>query len=174
MLIWPIDDKASELEKAVATIQTRGHEAPASRCFGSISRLQAPTPNGVDEYRWKQMKFDSAEREVRFAVEEVKEKGGGVITDMMFILSPHHRGPVPCSGLLVVIHALGQSVPVVVCTDASEVGGHHAEALSWIFDGYVGGARQAGVLPFGWVENKDWNEAITLLEQLSQKRQSQG
>lgn len=101
-------------------------------------------------------------------MEHIKNIGGGIITDMMFHLTSPLRGDesVPPSGLLIVMHALANGIPVVVCTDAAEVGGHHAQALHWIHDGYIVPAKHGNVLPFGWVENKDWDAAVKLLEQI--------
>jgi len=90
--------------------------------------------------------------------------GGGIITDLMFHLSSPAEENIgqPPAGLLVALHAVAHGVPVVICTDAAEVGGHHAKEISWIYDGYVN--RLWGKCPFGWVEDKDYRKAVTLLE----------
>jgi len=159
MEIYAIDDKREEAEKAWAAIELRGHR--------TVSADNGFNFNCVLLYAEYGNCSKSAKGEIIDAIKHLKEVGGGIITDMMFPLAPcHANNPCPPSGLLVVIQALVAGVPVVVCTDASEVGGHHSEALSWIFDGYIGDAVQRGDLPFGWVENKDWDAAVKLLEQI--------
>lgn len=164
MQIYIIDDKKTEIEKASNAVVVAGHEVSSigiSRT-GSISYF-----NKTDNISELSVAWD-ATNEVFLAIEKMKEVGGGIITDMMFHLATASpEDPIPPSGILVVLHALSAGVPVVVCTNASEVGGHHAKALHWIYDGYILPAQLRGTkLPFGWVENKDWDAAIKLLEQL--------
>jgi hypothetical protein len=165
MKIYIIDDKRDEMEKGYSAVEGNGH-------FASRDRLSSII--------WFNEKLEGAgsmaQKQLLRCVEYAKESGGGIITDMMFHLtSPLSQDdPAPPSGLLVVMHCLAAGVPVVVCTDASEVGGHHAQALHWIFDGYVMPARSKGVLPFGWVENKDWDAAVKLLEQIHAQQKEKG
>ncbi len=169
MKIYAIDDKSQELERAYSAVIKNGHEnmRPPLR---SILCYNVRLERGeIEDGR-------GAQFELMHMVEKIKMEGGGVITDMMFRLTcPLSEGdPVPPSGLLVVMHCLAAGVPVVVCTDASEVGGHHAQALHWIFDGYVRPARDKECLPFGWVENKDWDAAVKLLEQIHSQQKTKG
>lgn len=158
MKMYVLEDKETEFSKAVKAISDAGHKCP------DISFMEDLTFNyGKDGHEG----FSVGET-ITAAIKVAKRDGGGIITDMMFQTSPNSKkdDPLPPGGLLVLIHALANGVPVVVCTDAAEVGGHHAKALSWIHDGYVIPAQRAGVLPFGWVEDKDWDKAVALLAQM--------
>lgn len=172
MKIYAIDDKRTEIAKAEEVIEKNGHEYHLTRNMLSLYRKSVCKFNEDLSYE----KSDSAQTEIFRAVKEMKKVGGGIITDMMFHLTPPLKedDPIPPSGLLVVIQCLAAGVPVVVCTDASEVGGHHAQALHWIFDGYVRPARDNESLPFGWIENKDWDAAVKLLEQIHAQQQEKG
>jgi hypothetical protein len=165
MQIYVIDDKGIEIEKACEAIKVNGHEVTAmerSIISGMVEFFNRPENIDNTNRAW------SATREVFAAVAKMKAEGGGIITDMMFHLATASPDdPIPPSGLLVVLQAIAAGVPVVVCTDAAEVGGHHAKALHWIFDGYICPAQIANIpVPFGWIENKDWDAAVKLLEQL--------
>lgn len=162
MKIYAIDDKHEEVEKAHETILANNHEI-ATVGIGLNMVAHHNLPENLHSTS------RSASREILLAIKKMKEVGGGIITDMMFFLSWQSGDePTPPSGLLVVLHAVANGVPVVVCTDATGKE-HHEKALHWIFDGYISPAQQLeGVrLPFGWVENKDWDAAVKLLEQLA-------
>ncbi len=169
MKIYAIDDKRTEITQAKEAVKKNGHEYYSTRGILGLYSKSVCRFNEDLSYE----NSDSAQAEIFKAVKEMKEVGGGIITDMMFHLTPplNKNDPVPPSGLLVVMHCLAAGVPVVVCTDASEVGGHHAKSLHWIFDGYVRPARDDESLPFGWVENKDWDAAVKLLEQIHAQQQ---
>lgn len=166
MEIYAIDDKSTELEKAWEAIENNGHSIINKNCRSRESIMRF-----AENYHYSQ--DIGCDLEWRNAIKIAKECNGGIITDMMFrLVTPlGEDDPMPPSGLLIVIHALAAGVPVVVCTDASEVGGHHAKALRWIHDGYIIPARRFDSLPFGWIENKDWDAAVKLLEQLHAKQQ---
>lgn len=88
---------------------------------------------------------------------------------MMFRLTSPlvENDPIPPSGLLIIIQALAVGVPLVVCTNADDVGGHHGQAMHWFYDGYIlPTIRRKIPLPFGWIENKDWDAAVKLLGQI--------
>ncbi|MHB8652192.1 MAG: hypothetical protein ACYC8S_03595 [Minisyncoccota bacterium] len=182
MKIYTFDDKAEQVEKSHEAVIGAGHEVACLRnsCLGSISRsaekLATETDYGLGE-RLKARLFS----EVRGAVRLMVQERGGIITDLMFHNKQHQAGAVlPPAGLLVVIHAIANGVPVVVCTDASETAGHHhGEAIGWIFDGYVSQFKDwrpsdhckdhSEPPPFGWVEDKDWEKAISLLAAIRAK-----
>ena len=111
---------------------------------------------------WEVVVCDSSSRYWINAVDNVD----GVVTDLMWDYSEHGKKPM---GLMVVIHALYKGKPVVICTDAVEGGpeGHHSEAISFIFDGYLNATRAWCYgdckLPFGWEEGKDWTKAMEKL-----------
>lgn len=155
MDIYVIEDKAEELENARSAIEGAGHKC----ANGKLSAIQMFNA-GIGKEHGNRGQL--AQLEPLQAVEWMRDCGGGIITDMMFNLIPQN-GDVPTSGILVVLHALSRGVPVVVCTDAEEVGGHHAKALSWIHDAYIMPAKKCGILPFGWVETKSWQAAVRLL-----------
>lgn len=177
MKIYAFDDKEQEMEKAHAAILGAGHELFPGRGkdYIDISRSAVELAQSKNEPSWtREGASDRLFYEIGYAIDEAKKTGGGIITDLMFHISSLHldKALTP-SGLLVVIHALSAGVPVVVCTDASEVGGHHAEAVSWIFDGYVSRFIQKGrVPPFGWVEDKNWGEAVAMLAEMRSKMDS--
>ena len=159
MKIYIVEDKKDEREKGKSAVRKRGHENLRENEFGFLEDFFESMEDFKDG--------SCAQLDLADIIKDLKESGGGIITDMMFHLSRPLKkdDPIPPSGLLVVIQALAAGVPVVVCTDASEVGGHHAQALHWIFDGYVGLAVGLGKnLPFGWVEDKNWENAVELLE----------
>jgi len=161
MKIYTFEDKREENKKAELAIVENGHEV------GRIDSLFADRIILLNEGK-KENSFDVC-REQNYKMHAAKKHQGGIITDMMFRLaSPLDADePVPPSGLLIVIQALAAGVPVVVCTDAAEVGGHHSKALHWIYDGYIVPAKAYGEgVPFGYVDNKDWDAVVKLLEQI--------
>ncbi|MFA5776945.1 MAG: hypothetical protein WC906_00695 [Parcubacteria group bacterium] len=90
------------------------------------------------------------------------EQADGIMTDMFWEHSNHGQKPM---GLLVVIHALFRSKPIVVCTDAGKhANGHHSKEISFIHDGYVREIHYKQG-PFGWNEVKNWSEAAQILEE---------
>ena len=161
MKMYVLEDKQVEQDKAVYAIRAAGHEVNPD---GYIMEILPYNVAAAEKGRNR----SSVGELIRIAVDVAKEEGAGIITDMMFQTSPlaDKDDPLPPGGLLVLIHALANGVPVVVCTDAAEVGGHHAKALSWIHDGYIVPAKIGWVLPFGWVEDKDWDKAVALLAQM--------
>jgi hypothetical protein len=174
MKIYVIDDKKEEIKKAHKSIQDGGHEIGSIDsevedgvvCLGEAASIK-------DAY---QLQFE-AQCEVSDKIYQAKKNGGGIITDMMFNLTSPltENDPVAPSGLLVIRQALAAGVPVVVCTDASEAGGHHAQAMHWFCDGYIFPTqRRKGVLPFGWIENKDWDAAVKMLEQIHAQQKKGG
>ncbi|HBP01569.1 MAG: hypothetical protein UY41_C0007G0007 [Candidatus Moranbacteria bacterium GW2011_GWE1_49_15] len=173
MKIYIVEDKYAEIKKAQEAIRANNHEVgiPKNVLEGSIESF--------NDINWKEgrnlrdpISAQCANEELFAIIRDAKDNGGGIITDMMFHLAVKLTDePTPPSGILVVLQAISSGVPVVVCTDASEVGGHHAKALHWIFDGYIVPARMNGIeIPFGWVENKDWDAAVKLLEQFHAKQ----
>ncbi len=170
MKIYAIDDKLEELENARIAIEVAGHkcmnlEENSKKIMIQSSAIQKFNA-GIDKELGNTGQL--ARLELIQAVEWMKNCDGGIITDMMFNLQPQHDD-VPPSGILVVLHALAFGVPVVICTDAEEVGGHHAKALSWIHDAYIVPAKKCGILPFGWVETKNWANAVNKLEEIHKK-----
>ena len=170
MKIFVIDDQAANIEAAKAAILEAGHEVGDTttdlRFADNAVRLARKLTKGDS----RQVCDDAADwlfDEIRLAVTRAKEQKGGVITDLMFYNTGRRDPAMPPAGLLVVIEAITAGVPVVICTNAGEVGGHHAEAISWIFDGYVWMFGRSPYkdtpCPFGWVEDKNWSEAIKLL-----------
>lgn len=170
MKIFVIDDQAVNIEAAKEAIKAAGHEVGDTNTedgfADSAVRLANKLANGTDRQVCDNV-ASSLFDEIRRAVTRAKEQKGGVITDLMFHNTGRQDPTIPPAGLLVVIEAITAGVPVVVCTNAAEVGGHHAEAISWIFDGYVWMFRRSlyedTLCPFGWVEDKNWSEAIKLL-----------
>ena len=80
-----------------------------------------------------------------------------VVTDLMWDHSDHGEKPM---GLLVALHALSRNKPVVICTDAGQRDkGHHGEAISFIYDGYISFLRDADCA-IGFEEDKDWSRAM--------------
>ena len=151
MKIFVIENNHRELSCAVQAIEKAGHEAVKCQShdewflFEDRKPFPVEIPAGVD----------------------------GVITDLMFHISPYRKTrPETPSGLLVVIEAISKKIPVVICTSGFEGDGdnHHSEAMSWIFDGFIMARRNDDCLPFGWEENKDWEVAVKLLEQLHAKQ----
>ena len=170
MIIYVIDDKREELARAKDAIARNGHQD------GDVDYLTNQVADFNEDILRKKRHENNhggrAQSELFEAVKEMKMVSGGIITDMMFHLTTplNDDDQAPPSGLLVVMHALAAGVPVVVCTDASEVGGHHDQSLHWIFDGYVMPADSKDNLPFGWVEDKDWSNAVKLLEEICSKK----
>lgn len=169
MEIHVFDDKAINVEAANLVIAEMGHTPTATQEYWrkvdedliirSPEKLALSVPDRA--FAWSDNLFE----EINKSIQRMKERDGGIITDLMFHISGHHRDkPQPPAGLLVALHAISAGVPVVICTNANEVGGHHAEAISWIFDGYVSKFRNPSMsCPFGWVEDKNWTEAVHLL-----------
>lgn len=139
MNILIIDDKTTEISKAVAAVEAKGwHAFPFN-----------PTEygNGGPD-TWVEM------------VEQVD----GILTDLFWV-PRFARGKNAPSGLLVVIHALLHKKHVVVCTSACDEDKqwhHHGEAVGWLYDGYLRCVK--GEKPFGWIESKDWEAACQALE----------
>ena len=128
MKVLIIDDKPVQIERAVAAAKAKGWDVIVS----NPSILREHCDINTD---WIKM------------VSEVD----GVMTDLMWNHREHGEKPM---GLLVVIEALMQGKPVVICTNSGPYsGGHHGEALSFIYDGYRN--RSA----FGFEEDKDWSRA---------------
>lgn len=151
MKILVIDDKREELERAITAVEKHGHTAIPVHVVKE------------DLHSWIESKVDEADC---------------VITDLMFnptgynINSDTYDKSPPPAGLLVVIFALAKGKPAVICTNAQEVGGHHAEAISWIFDSTrcffksstdaitMKYKRGLPLLPIGWEESKNWEAAV--------------
>ena len=130
-----IDDKASELEKAIAIAKARGWDVKT--CNPSV-RPESYSNNAA----WIEM------------IPEVD----GVVTDLMWEHGSHGNRVEKPMGLLVVIEALSKGKPVVICTNAGEFHkGHHGEAMGFINDGYY---TASDCKAFGLNERKDWNEAM--------------
>lgn len=180
MKIYTFDDKAEQVEKSHEAVISAGHE---------VARLPHSYPRSAEklaaetDYRYGEMLATKLFLEVEDAVQLMMQERGGIITDLMFHNKQHQAGAaLPPAGLLVVIHAIARGVPVVVCTDASEVAGHHGEAIGWIFDGYVSRFKDwrpgdhckdhSKAPPFGWVEDKDWGKAVSLLAAMRAKMDS--
>lgn len=179
MRIYVFDDKYDNVEQANVAISESGHEIPPDYadcgerfkddnfnrqwCRQHSLALHA-LHKGLPRARY--LRQENMLKMIEHAVEDVKVNGGGIITDLMFHLStPSDEDPrnQPPAGILVALLAVAQGVPVVICTNAAEVGGHHAKGISWIYDGYVG-RRHSSKCAFGWVEDKDYRKAVTLLE----------
>lgn len=180
MEMYVIDDKEENLFAAHTAIREAGHtllSAPVFReCGGQIPRLS----KGLE---WSDKRATKkAWREIVWAIHLLKVKGGGIITDLMFSTTGIYlEQGLPPTGLMVATLAIAQGVPVCICTNASDEGGHHhGPRLSWIYDGFVvpftdyqhmlegqQDARDCAQfsLPFGWVEDKDWSRAIRYLEE---------
>ena len=174
MEIYVFDDKAEQVEIANAAIAAAGPTPMADRkalstlamrmVLRSAENIAADGDEGSG---------DDLFREITRAVERMKRQGGGIITDLMFHNTHRLDHRMPPAGLLVVIQAIAAGVPVVICTNAAEEGGHHSEAISWIFDGYVskfqGWHSSETQCPFGWVEDKDWGKAVAMLADMRAK-----
>lgn len=170
MLMYVFDDKTAEIAKAKEAIVTAGHEIGClPEHTGTAPKLASSTDN------LRQIHSSGLFLEIVLAVKKMAKEGGGIITDLMFQNGPYPSQAIPPAGLLIVIQALSAGVPVVVCTDAKEVGGHHAEAISWIFDGYISNFRwfSAAECPFGWIEDKDWGRAVAMLAEMRAKTTAQ-
>lgn len=171
MKIFVIDDQAANIEDAKAAIEAAGHElgdtTTDNRTFQDNAVRLANNLAAGESHQYCDRDANRLFDEIRRAVARAKEQKGGVITDLMFHNTGWPDRAMPPAGLLVVIEAIAAGVPVVVCTNANEFGGHHAEAISWIFDGYVSMfwriPHEGAPCPFGWVEDKNWSEAIKLL-----------
>lgn len=149
-----IDDKYQELEKAKKAVKDSGNEYIAINPESNFQTI----------------------------LEEMQDVDG-VITDLMFLPQGSLNEPtdVPPGGLLVIIHAISLSKPVMVCTNCyeSEQDGHHGKTISWIHDSYIGPIlyKLKGKLPFSWLEEglgwqeevkktgKDWSKAVDALLQ---------
>jgi hypothetical protein len=132
MKILIIDDTAEERQKAQEAVEAKGWEA--------IVYDPRVGPNAVYGAWWPLM-----------------DQVDGIITDLMWNYGVPPAKPM---GLLVVIHSLFINKPVVICTNARAAKGHHGDALSFIYDGYVSAEGLGDApRPFGWIENKNWNEA---------------
>jgi hypothetical protein len=174
MIIYPIDDKKEELVRANQAIKANGHELLWGGSYWD--KIEDKYESLGKTYRFNDREHEKNPDitygmnlpycEIEKAVDYMQHNKGGIITDLMFRTTP--SGDIfPPGGLLVVMHALGHGVPVVVCTNAGEFPDHHhGKELSWIYDGYIKHAMNEGRLPFGWIENKDWVAAVKLLEQL--------
>lgn len=139
MKILIIDDTATEREAAIKAVEAAGHEAIV------LESLEA-------------------------AIKQIPQVDG-VITDLFYTpfdgdrndhpeYRTYLRNP-PASGLLVAFAALGAKVPVVICTS----GNHHGPEMAWIYDGYIAPCHWNGITPpFGWNDQKQWDEAVKLLE----------
>ena len=101
----------------------------------------------------------------------------GVITDLHFwpraeMAKRFATTKPPQSGLLVALASQAMGKSVVICTDAGRGDDHHSVTYGWIHDAFVKEWRSKDMagqsLPFGWVENKDWPNAVRQLEQRSQ------
>ena len=139
MKIMVIDDKYQELEKAEKAVKDAGHECIAINPELAFLKI----------------------------LEKMSEVDG-IITDLMFCPSNivgNYPTEIPPGGLLVIIHAISLSKPVVVCTNCyeSEQDGHHGKTISWIHDSYIGPLLyelKLG-LPFDWLEEgSGWQEEV--------------
>ncbi len=171
MKIYAFDDKEVNAANAERAILDAGHTCGVHGGFTFWEQhdiaLRFHKRGGVKEssaLRVYREMFDMVEH----AIADAKANGGGIVTDLMFHLSPPRDSETdnqPPAGLLLALRAIAQGVPVVICTNAEEVGGHHAKEISWIFDGYV--THLGRNCAFGWVENKDWHKAVNVLEEMS-------
>jgi hypothetical protein len=133
-----IDDKASEIARAVEAAKALGWEVLT--CDASFREEEGYSNNT----EWIRM----------------IPKVDGVVTDLMWNHDNHGEKTM---GLLVVIEALSKGKPVVVCTNAREFDrGHHGEAMGFINDGYYTSSDRKA---FGLVETKDWNYAMKKLSE---------
>lgn len=180
MKIYVFDDKYDNVEQAHVAISESGHEIPPdyADCGERFQddnfnrqwcRQHSLALHALRKGLWRAryLRQENMFKMIEHAVEDVKVNGGGIITDLMFHLSTpcdeDHRNQPP-AGLLVALHAVAHGVPVVICTNTEEVGGHHAKEISWIYDGYVG-RRHSSKCAFGWVEDKDYKKAVAILEE---------
>jgi hypothetical protein len=165
--IFVFDNKEINVDAAELAIKAAGHEMSEIswvplQWFDVVERVADREPN----IKVRNVRINQILSVAREMIEQARSNEGGIIVDLMFHMSPY-GGPdeKPC-GLLLALHAISRGVPVVICTQADEVGGHHSEAMSWIFDGYVARSIQEGwFCPFGWVDNKDYAKAVKLLEE---------
>lgn len=134
-LIVIVDDKPEEREKARVCVEAAGYGVYATDypCRHKIEASNA---------EWANFRFYIGICD-------------GVITDLV----NSHDEP---AGLLVALEGVCQNAATVICTNAAEQGGHHAKAISWIYDGYFARCRDSRV---GWEEEKDWARALGLLEE---------
>lgn len=131
-----IDDKASEIEEAVAAAAARGWNVVT--CDASYRE----SDGYVNNTAWIDM------------IPEVD----GVVTDLMWTHSNHGEQPM---GLLVVIEALSKGKPVVICTRSLDFDrGHHGPAMGFINDGYY---TSSDYTAFGLEEGKNWDRAMERL-----------
>lgn len=180
MKIYTFDDKAEQIEMSHAAITDAGHEVACHTNQWYLPRVAERLAIEVDYDKGRRL-GQNLFSEIGCMVAKMQRENGGIITDLMFHNKQHQIGDaLPPAGLLVVIHAIANGVPVVVCTDASEIAGHHhGEAIGWIFDGYVSQFKDWRVSdhckdhsrppPFGWVEDKDWGKAVSLLAEMRNK-----
>jgi len=167
MKIYVIDDKREEHKRAEFAIVQNGHE------LGTImSEIQDGVIDLAESSSLKEAHRNECDAyyEVEKKIYTAKAEGGGIITDMMFHMAAPltENDPIPPCGLLVIIQAMTIGVPVVVCTNANEVGDHHSQQMHWFYDGFISPAqrRNSKLLSFGWVEDKNWDTAVKLLEQI--------
>lgn len=183
MKIYVFDDKEVNVNQAEEVILSTGNEIAGGyeeAYVGSVYgeqwqklHKQALYSNQVGNEEAEEEWFEMMFKMIEYAIADVKANGGGIITDLMYHLSPpREASSQPPAGLLVALHAVAHGVPVVICTNAEEVGGHHAKEISWIYDGYVN--RLWGKCPFGWVEDKDYRKAVTLLEARASANRTSG
>ncbi|KKP68863.1 MAG: hypothetical protein UR66_C0003G0128 [Candidatus Moranbacteria bacterium GW2011_GWE1_35_17] len=116
-----IEDKPTEMEKAKKAVEAAGYRAET---------LLMP-----------------CSKEIGGGIEIIKaaiERSAGVLTDLHFIpfgakmAVEYKEGDLP-AGLMIVIHALGKGVPVVICSDMDTGGDenyHHGKKYSWLSDWY--------------------------------------
>jgi len=142
--ILVIDDKKEELEKAKEAVLQAGHEVVA------IQPGKYPAQRFLGNW-----------------IGDEIAKVDAVITDLYFQskiqFAETDSGKFPPAGLLVVIEAILQNKPVVICTDGS-----HHEETGWIFDGYISGNRW-GPQRFYLRDCKNWERAIQDLYYLVDK-----
>tara|TARA_Y100000031_G_scaffold154095_1_gene200850 strand:+ start:1451 stop:2014 length:564 start_codon:yes stop_codon:yes gene_type:complete len=183
MEIYVFDDKPENVDAANLAIADAGHTPVARREYFKehlprhvlgthLRSAEKFGPSLLNESENMRMSRNrNLMYEIKWSTRLMSEHGGGIITDLMFHIGPHHlECAQPPAGLLVALQAVSVGIPVVICTDL-EGGEHHTEAISWIFDGYVSrlGTNPRFPRPFGWVENKDWGKAIQLLAETREK-----
>lgn len=174
MRILLVEDKAEEQEKALSAVLAAGHTLDdfQGERFEALKGMSNGVYNPKLFERWNRVYRYALNGTFGMRPPQEEDKVEGIITDLHFHAAPNPKGSPPAAGLLVVLDAIRAGIPVVVCTNSEEVGGHHAEALSWIFDGYVSTFKKwwEGGAPFGWVEDKDWAKAVSLLERMVSKK----
>jgi hypothetical protein len=139
MKVLLIDDKESELQKAVE----------------AASRLG-----------WEYVTFNPERNEDKSHWIDLVSNVDCVATDLMWVHDDRY-GEKPV-GLMVVIHCLFMGKPVTVCTNGDDyAGGHHGEAIGFINNYRTNVKYSKGVpkgkLPFGWIDWKNWDHALKFL-----------